>query len=253
MADRITCSCGGNNPRCFKCDGRGWIDRVIEEPSLKLPPVRKELIMVEGGGYSAGWLGSLRPLTQKNRTPKVEQVPVDEAERATQKKTRQNNEHVKCPDCGQSVFAKNLDKHRAKVHLPTVAGKAEAQRLVAKVTRQLEKRSLICDVCGLQVDRATLDRHRLDAHGIQIPSKQSKKKSKDKPTGAVAARQRTLRALSDELVEMRKRLKRASPDEVHVGLKLRISELEQTLKKSKRPKKKTWSPFLSGSFESAKR
>lgn len=253
MSDRIPCSCGGNNPRCFKCDGRGWIDGVIEEPSLKLPPVRKELTMVEGGGYLAGWLGSLPPLSQKKRKQKVEKVPVDEAARAAQKKTKQKNEYVKCPECGQSVFAKNLEKHRATVHLPTVVGKAEAERLVARAMRQLEKRSLICDVCGMQVDRATLDGHLLDAHGVPIPSKRSKKKSKNKPTGAVAARQRTLRALSDELNEMRKRLKSASPDEVHVGLKLRISELEQTLRNSKQPKKKTWSPFLSGSFESAKR
>lgn len=33
--DRITCSCGGENERCFKCDGRGWYedpehDRLVD-------------------------------------------------------------------------------------------------------------------------------------------------------------------------------------------------------------------------------
>lgn len=253
MSERIPCSCGGNNPRCFKCDGRGWIDEIGDEPRLELPPVRKELAMTQGSGYSAGYLGPLPPLTKKKRKSKLDKVAVDGPVNIAQLKAKKKEVQVKCPDCGHSVFAKNLDKHRANVHQPKVIGKAVAERLVAATAQQQNKRSSICDVCGLLVDRRALDKHRLDAHGVPIPSKQPKKKSKVKPTGAVAARQRTLRALKDELGEMRKKLKAASPDEVHAGLKLRISELEQVLRNSKYLKKKTWSPFLSGSFESAKR
>lgn len=253
MSERITCSCGGNNPRCFKCDGRGWIDDVGGQPDIKLPPTRRELSAIPHSDYSAGYLSPLPLLSKKKRKLKMTKVATGIEERPAPVKSAKKQVQVKCPDCGQPVFAKNLDKHRVNVHQPDVIGKAESAKLLARTVRQKEKASSLCDICGLLVDRRVLDKHRLDAHGVPIPSKQLKKKSKDKPTAAVAARQRTLRALSDELVEMRKRLKRASPDEVHVGLKLRISELEQTLKKSKRPKKKTWSPFLSGSFESAKR
>lgn len=253
MSEGIPCSCGGNNPRCFKCDGRGWIDEIADEPKLKLPPIRKELSTTQGSGYSAGYLAPLPPLTTKKRKAKTEKIAVDKPASAAQLKARKQNVQVKCPDCGQSVFAKNLDKHRANVHQPRVIGKAEAERRLSAETRQQNKRSSICDICGLLIDHRSLENHRFEAHGVPIPSQKPKKKSKSKPTAAAIGRQRTLRAMKDELVEMRKKLKAASPDEVHVGLKLRISELEQVLRNSKQPQKKTWSPFLPGSFESAKR
>lgn len=248
MSDRIPCSCAGNNPRCFKCDGRGWIDEIGDEPRLKFPPIRKELGMTQDSGYSAGYLAPLLPLAKKKRKAKTEKIAVDKPASAAQLKARKQKIQVKCPDCGQPVFAKNLDKHRTKAHQPKVIEKSVAKQPVATKAKNQNKRSCICDVCGLLIDHRALDKHRFEAHGVPIPSKQ-----KPKPTAAEAARQRTLRALHAELGEMRKKLKAASPDEVHVGLKLRISELEQVLRNSKQPKKKTWSPFLPGSFESAKR
>lgn len=34
------CTCGGENPRCFKCDGRGWLDPPQTANDGRLPPLR---------------------------------------------------------------------------------------------------------------------------------------------------------------------------------------------------------------------
>lgn len=35
---RVDCSCGGQNERCFKCDGRGWYDDRDDQDPLKAVP-----------------------------------------------------------------------------------------------------------------------------------------------------------------------------------------------------------------------
>lgn len=47
--EKNQCSCGGENPRCFKCDGRGWIDPEEKRGSAKLPPVLPDPSLIDRG------------------------------------------------------------------------------------------------------------------------------------------------------------------------------------------------------------
>lgn len=78
---RQQCSCGGNNPNCYKCGGWGYIDRIGQ------------------GRASDGPAGTPSSSRSRRKSPKPARV---------------SPTLVRCPHCGMTV--RRIDKHLKKVH-----------------------------------------------------------------------------------------------------------------------------------------
>lgn len=165
-----TCSCGGANPICFKCDGRGWIGE--DTPKIvTLPPVRKELPETTPSQYGLGKQIHPRPVQPSLlHVSKVKRVTIKKAAEPNLKKREHESPPapmpVNCPDCGASLTKGNLEKHQRKVHNSDSAArkKSAAETILAK--KMADQTLVKCEVCNLDFKSKDIKDHKAQKHRL---------------------------------------------------------------------------------------
>lgn len=154
--DDVPCSCGGENPRCHRCDGTGMV------PQRSAPVLRTGDGFRQAAKRAAGQPTNAFP-PQEPRAPKVGgstlgcRTPGPSL--ASEPQSTDNSEKLprdECPHCGVLIRSNWLTRHIAGVHGSVGLGDAPAELTKKKgdMTR--------CGLCGVLVRK--MDRHLRKAH-----------------------------------------------------------------------------------------
>lgn len=113
--ETIACSCGGENPNCFKCDGTGLVSKISDQvgrPKTDLAKLAK-----------AKQLQKREVRIVRRKLPPKAEMPLPRD--VTAPPSKQVNHEVqkpdfrpykKCPHCGEIILANRLGAHMDKVH-----------------------------------------------------------------------------------------------------------------------------------------
>jgi hypothetical protein len=115
----IPCSCGGENPNCFKCDGTGMVASAAQQLGRPHPPPGQIPLQKKRARRSRG-----QSLRAKSARPAGAALPSFAAPRKKKPQAaapRIARVLVVCPECGASV--RQLKKHYEKAHSPAAASR----------------------------------------------------------------------------------------------------------------------------------
>ena len=162
----IYCSCGGQK-NCYKCDGKGWIDRT-EADELKaiesnLPPVLSEYSKLPESSFENTYCGRRKPLTaqiyaatteprstsaksRKNHTSSLQILALLNEKKKTRKIKRKNGltEHQSSKMAGLKRELANLIEGLPKAKDATEAVKLrimEKERLILNLHIKAQKKA----------------------------------------------------------------------------------------------------------------
>ncbi len=149
--DIFPCTCGGNNPNCFKCYGTGLIsasEKPIAWPSTQLPKLRKMSTTKESKRPQEASIKSIGHQVAPGFTPK----PVAHIRTDT----------IVCPACKQEFHFRYFPTHRQQYH-PIAKDNLKPVVPKKKIPSKSNRLLYPCPECQVQV--CDLAKHLKKQHG----------------------------------------------------------------------------------------
>lgn len=113
MLSNKSCTCGGNNEKCYKCFGSGFVS--ID------PPEPKSGVLINKIQKNQDDFKSKNSKSKKNSNPKITVYKIPEEKTILAKPILSprdifRNTNTKCPECGCVVGKNKLISHLRKIH-----------------------------------------------------------------------------------------------------------------------------------------
>lgn len=174
--NQFPCTCGGNNPNCFRCDGTGMVAR----PTLGVGRPHRDF------AKAAIEAEQQQSRDEQPSNPTVRRDPTQTLfQHANWDVTHIRLMHVQCPICGIAIQKSRLAKHQRKVHGDATSTTTLNRPLKHSVPNNWTN----CKICGARVKH--LERHNEKVHGV-LPQLNS-------ASEASARKSRKLKEKSDSL------------------------------------------------------
>jgi hypothetical protein len=168
--DKYTCTCGGENPNCFKCDGTGMVSSLVG--TLGRPKTLLE-------SFSRNTLQPKKSSTSKRQSRKSSALNVGVTPSVVKSQFRRIPAYTSCPICLQLIPTGTLKKHRRSAHPTQEEVKATNQlnnlkkSLAApdqKILAAPDQKILYCPICSIQTKN--LEKHINKIHIKVLDSKE---------------------------------------------------------------------------------
>lgn len=156
--DRFPCSCGGENPNCFRCYGTGMVDTPVSvgRPRADISEMaRAAALKPRPKGRSA-----------KKRAPAQNKAGTTNRAGATSVRADYSDGHklVLCSHCGVTVRAGRLSGHILRVH------PGERVAIDAEESSSLPSGQVRCPQCRVLLNSKNLEKHLRKVHEPPRPA-----------------------------------------------------------------------------------
>lgn len=168
--DRFPCSCGGENPNCFRCFGTGLIDRPVSvgRPHPSVSEMARQAALKPKVGTKSK-KKSKKPKKAIDTRKAALNEPFANAEPGALAKYSDGTKLVICSHCGVEVRASRMADHVQRVH------RASAVVSYDHIKSALPAGKARCPTCMVVLYLKNLERHLRKVHQevIQTPSRGS--------------------------------------------------------------------------------
>ena len=152
------------------------------------------------------------------------------------------NEIVRCPACGAEMARKKLKKHKRIAHTPPQT-KDSLEKKLKTATQKTTTRKI--------KDELRSDVKQLKSVPLEYQASVYAKMEKEKRAQQDIKRREQLQTLKSTAKKLKEELRKKITASVRVELERKISACDKAIKNAPKPRR-SWSPILSGSFESGK-
>ena len=157
-------------------------------------------------------------------------------------KNARRNEIVRCPACGVELARKKLKKHKRNAHTPP-----RNQDSLVKTLKTENPKTTIRKI----KDELRNDVKQLKIVPLEYQASVYAKMEREKRAQQDIKRREQLQTLKSTAKKLKEELRKTDTISVRVELERKISACDRAIKKAPKPRR-SWSPILSGSFESGK-
>lgn len=152
------------------------------------------------------------------------------------------NEIVRCPACGVELARKKLKKHKRSAHTPL-----QDQDSLGKTLKTANPKTTIRKI----KDELRNDVKQLKNVLLEYQASVYAKMEREKRAQQDINRREQLQTLKSAAKKLKEELRKTVTASVRVELERKISACDKAIKNAPKPRR-SWSPILSGSFESGK-